>query len=79
MGRKHYPLIEIYPMRDTTDGGATIAEGRDIVEFYDILVRFEGDDPIEEIEGVLTYKDVLNQVRELEVRFPGSPVVEINL
>ncbi len=79
MSKMHHPLIEIYPMRDTTDGGSTIHEGRGDPEFYDVIVRFEGDEPLEEIEGILTYAEAFSKAEGLLDRYPGSEIVEINL
>ncbi|RRY03855.1 hypothetical protein [Brucella anthropi] len=79
MSKMHHPLIEIYPMRYAPDGeGSIIADGRDIPAFYDVLVRFEGDDPLEEFEGIKTYAEAMLIANCLVSRFPGSPIVEID-
>ncbi|MCR5943502.1 hypothetical protein FG152_22225 [Ochrobactrum sp. XJ1] len=78
MSKMHHPLIEIYPMRYAPDGeGSIIADGRDIPAFYDVLVRFEGDDPIEEKEGLLTYAEAWTYALLFGEKYPGSSIVEI--
>jgi len=60
-------LIEVYSMKDDT-----ISKEAD---YYDILVRCDGEDPIEEHEGLQNFEE---KVTRLEEKFPGAVVVGIS-
>lgn len=62
--------IEVYAM-----SGDQIANTADDVVYYDILVRFEGEDPLEEFEDLSEYPEEL--IRELQEKYPGALFSEI--
>jgi len=62
--------IEVYAM-----DGETIAETADGVDYYDLLVRCEGEDPIEEFEGLPEYPSDL--IQQLQAKYPGALFSEI--
>lgn len=57
--------IEVFPMN-----GETIADRRDEVTHWDVLVRPDGGDPIEEHEG-LTLETVEEVCTKMEAKYPG--------
>lgn len=62
--------IEVFAM--TKD---TLTPTREEPEYYDVLVRFEGEDPIEEFEGLSEYPETL--IHQLQVKYPGALLSEI--
>lgn len=60
--------IELFPM-----AGDTLANRRSEVTHWDVLVRPEGGDPVEEHEG-LTYDQALAKLSELETKYPTASV-----
>ncbi|NRB18956.1 MAG: hypothetical protein HRU33_15685 [Rhodobacteraceae bacterium] len=69
--------IEVFAMaeRDTNDYG--IAERGEEIHSYDILVRCDGEDPIEEHESIAKFSEVLKIVEGLQKKFPGASLDEI--
>ena len=63
--------IEVFPM--TSEG--TIADFHRDVAYWDILVRPDGDDPIEEFEN-LTQDECDAKVAEMEIKYPFAAVCD---
>lgn len=56
--------IELYAM-----AGDTIAE--DEPEYFDVWIRFEGGDPLEEFENIPTYEEAHAKAEELMAKYEG--------
>jgi hypothetical protein len=69
--------IEVFAMaeRDTNDYG--IAERGEEIHSYDILVRCDGEDPIEEHESIAEYSEAMKVVEGLQDKYPGASFAEI--
>lgn len=64
-------MIEVFAMN-----GETIAEPWEETEYYDILVRPDGGDPIEEREN-LTWEQVEEIMPQLHEKYPDAGYDEI--
>jgi hypothetical protein len=71
------PEIGIYPMKNCPNGDTTLAETHQEADFYDVLVRFEGDDPIEEVEDIPDFKTAYEKAVQLQIKYPNSDIIEI--
>lgn len=83
MSRMNHPTIEIYPMKRLSNGDSTLATTDNLglyeePDFYDVLVRFDGDDPIEEVENLPTFEDAWAVAEGLQIKYPKSDIEEIN-
>ena len=77
MTRVNGPTIEIYSMMNCADGSSTIHEGPSDPDFYDVIVRYPGDDPLEEAEDLKTWKEVWAAVSAFQLKYWGSHIEEI--
>lgn len=68
-------LIEIYAMKSTGNGEATLAPDRETPDFWDVMVRYDGEDPIEEHEN-LSEHTVAPLIDGLQRKFPNAIVAE---
>lgn len=61
-----YLMIELYPM-----SGNVLATDSEEVTHWDVLLRHDGGDPIEEYED-LTYDEAEDRIRILESQYPEA-------
>jgi hypothetical protein len=69
-------LIEQYAMAERGTGDYGIAERDEEIHSYDVMVRCEGEDPIEEFEG-LDETRAYEVVAEMEKKYLGASFVEV--
>ncbi|MDB2578771.1 hypothetical protein N9Y00_07000 [Tateyamaria sp.] len=67
--------IEVYAMQDLGERGSFVADFPEEVNFYALMVRCEGEDPIEEFEGLGEYPSEL--IQQLQQKYPGASFSEI--
>lgn len=65
--------ITIFPMKNDVDGSATLCEPPDDPEFYDVLVRDDGD-VVAETEDLMTYEEAIAVAEKYLVEFPGAEI-----
>lgn len=68
--------ITVFAMKNT-DYGATIAERGDHVDFYDVLLRDEEGEIIEEVENIAEFHDAMAVVIDMEKRYPNAGFEEV--
>jgi hypothetical protein len=68
-------VIETFAMKTTGTGEATLAPDGETPDFWDVMVRYEGDDPIEEHEN-LSEHTVAPLVDGLQRKFPNATVAD---
>lgn len=65
--------ITIFPMKNEPDGGASLCERPDEPDFFDVLVRDDGD-VLAEAEDLVTYDEALAVAEKYLVEFPGAEI-----
>ncbi len=65
--------ITIFPMKNDGDGSATLCEPPDDPEFYDVLVRDDGD-VVAETEDLMTYEEAIAVAEKYLAEFPDAEI-----
>lgn len=66
--------IKLFAMKNLPDGSSTICERDDAVDFYDVIVRDEEGEVVEEREDFLRYPDAEAALDELVLKYPDAGV-----
>ena len=66
--------ISVFPMRSLPDGGAEIAEHPFEPEFWDVLVRDENGDVLDEVEDIETAAGAEDVVDTFLQKYPDASV-----
>lgn len=81
MSRKKPPIIEIYSMVNCEDGSATMHtrydHGDREPDFYDVIVRYDGDDPLAEAENLKTFDEAWSAAESFQTIYLGADIEEI--
>ena len=81
MSRKNPPVIEIYSMVKEPDGSSIIHtrfdHGDAEPDFYDVVVRYEEDDPLAEVEDLKTFAEAYQAAKNLQTIYVGAEIEEI--
>ena len=75
------PTIEIYPMVRNEDDSCSIHNrfdhGEREPDFFDVVVRYYGGDPLEEVEDLNTYEEACQAARNLQSIYRHSQIEDI--
>lgn len=69
--------ITIFPMRTLPDGSATIAERPIEPDSWDVLVRDENGDVLDEADDIKTYAAVETVLAAFLLKYPDADVEEL--
>lgn len=69
------PAIEIavFSMKTLPDGSSTVVDSRDEHQFWDIIVKQDGeDDPIEEVDDITDEEVLQKELNRLHKKYPNA-------
>lgn len=64
-------------MVNLPNGDATLLDGPGEPDFYDVIVRYPGDDPLDEIEDIQEYAEAQMAVQQMLAKYPGAHFEEL--
>ena len=66
--------ITIFSMKNTEDGGSTIAEKGEQIDFYDIVVRDAASDWLDGEENLTHPKEIDDLLEYYQTKYPNASV-----